>query len=156
MKAAWLVLVLAGCGGAPFTAAVVIPEDAGDEGAPALTPDAGGADVLAREGGGEDGNPVGETSASPDASCVPFAISEDAGACFGNDLDQGSAHAGMVWGDAGHCGEVATPTECQCVETYDCACFDAHHVIDGDDLCAGVGTWGGCQMENGLPVIICR
>ena len=110
--------------------------------------DAGGGDEV-------EGSVADDPDASEDVACVPFAIEQDAGACFGNDLAQGSAHALMLYGDAGRCGEVPTPQACQCQETYDCTCFDAHHVIDGDDLCAGTGSWGGCQMINGLPVVRC-
>lgn len=147
MKAAWLVLVLAGCGGAPFTAAVVIPNDGGDEGAPALTPDAGGADVLAREGGGTE-------DTGSDAACQPMTPIEENReyGCATEPSQKGTAPTTFAWSNDSACGYAPTPVACQCADTYDCACLQTQNV------CATVSgsAWISCLEGPGfMPTVTC-
>jgi hypothetical protein len=157
MRTTLLFLMLAGCGGAEFTAIERIAEaDASDA---AELPDVVGVlDARAPDDGraadapdaGPEASPVDAGPETPDP-CTPIATPSETcpggRACVPSGglvcADRGDPHA------PGNEGCAQIPAPCACRESFDCACL----------LAAGTrGPWGagpvGCVGEAGAPVLL--
>ncbi|MDE2022197.1 MAG: hypothetical protein KGI71_04805 [Patescibacteria group bacterium] len=135
------------CGGPEFKAGALALQ--GDAEAPAeAAADVGGG--AADSGAGDDGG--GGEDAAPEAEagqvCGPITSDASPIGCFGP-LPRPSQF-GLEGPDGGGCSGQATPAECQCAQTYNCACIAAHAIA-----CAGSGAWVSCAMVDGVPVVRC-
>jgi hypothetical protein len=163
MKKLLLVLPLViACGGAPFTDALLGPEDGGvplrDEDAPDATPkEAGSADAGVGSSSSDAATPIDSWVAPPpDAArtCTPFGPTIFT-CTLGSSTRTGEAPANVCIKGLFSPTEldvIATPTECQCLETYTCACLlDPHR-----NPCGNGGTHpdAGCVVtpSGGLYV----
>jgi len=169
-----LVLALcAGCGGAPFTTDIGLadPPEASPEASPVEASSAeaspGDAEVEA-EGGGhpeasseagvsEGGVAEGGIEASPESSsCTP--LGQMTYYCAAGENDGYYAPTDYCVIRGGQSSIVAVPAECQCAETYNCACVEAAYANGG----CGAGTpmvscavGGPAVGPNGL-VVTCQ
>lgn len=174
----WLAtfVLLAGCGGAPFTfSQELVRDDAGGEGGDEKAPDDAG------RGGSHDARGADENSTS-DSDCCSNPTQACKGGCADASLeadapaescalmppDVGQRPYACAFGDAGGtspipatfawqsmtaCGYAATPPECQCAGAFDCACLRAAQV------CTGItgGTLAACDDQaTNMPEVTCN
>lgn len=139
MRITFLLLVIGGCSGAP-----VSPIDQAFDASPA--PDA------------SDGRAEGHDAASIDASdddasaCTPFTVTYD---CHNNpdtlSVPEPSQYCYAFGPDlnTANLSQMPTPTACQCVETFNCTCVEAHLTNAPCDqpLCHE-------GVSGGLPVLL--
>jgi hypothetical protein len=153
-----LLLALIGCGGPEFT--TFEPDTAADAGT--VGPFADGSvplyDLPGREAGAprEDSFVEAEAAAAaaPEAAptCTPWSTSSacPSVAC----VEAGTGCTNLAWGiyiDApgfNGCEREQAPIVCQCVETFDCACLQAH------DPCPDGMHFQSCSAV-GAPTVVC-
>jgi hypothetical protein len=158
MKRVWL-LALLGCGGAPFTSIYADPNALayGDD-ARAVRADAEpdvttesdvSADVALEAGPALSAEAASMPVEASAPVCTPF---PDGATGAVSCLDGATPIVQMPrmpdqFVAVNSCGIRWTPPECKCVETYTCACMQAHRACGG--------AWVSCQMENGSPAVTC-
>lgn len=155
-----LVLV-AGCGGAEFSAidAITANDSGADAPAESSDDDAVSSDAGAGVEASNDVDAELRDTSTPDSNSV------DSGTCAfdGGHVSSISCGAADIpanfrqhMNNSGTCTTRATPSTCQCVSTYTCACVLAHFVSPGSTTaCPSDNVPTGCTWDAGLLVVEC-
>lgn len=147
-----IALASMGCLGQPFTVDYFARTDGGPEtGVPAdPAKDSGGAEPSAD--GEDEANDTRDADAG-EVSCYTPSVGQNPYACDGTvpAPEMLPLVFERITAGGGACGDVSTPLQCQCVETYNCECLRAASVC-GD---AGIQS---CFSNNGpeyLLAVVC-